>query len=499
MMKVRIDPERKLFSRSPMIFGQFLEHFHRQIYGGIFMPGHPLSDEDGFRMDVLEALKRICVPVIRWPGGCFVSAYHWENGVGKNRIPSFDKAWRVEDDNSFGTDEFIQFCKKLGCEPYICTNAGSGTSEEMSNWVEYCNLSEQGQFARRRISNGHVDPYRVRYWSIGNENYYDGEIGSKTVQEWGRFVRESAKMMKRVDPEIQLSAASIADVEWNVRLLQEAGERMNLISIHGYWDELWQEDSPASYSACMARTKDLDRDVRRIRGLLNAFGLEKQIKIAYDEWNLRGWHHPAVDHAPLNDSSFIEARDRNDMNSTYTMADAVFSACFLNMLLRNADIVNMANFAPVVNTRGAIYTYDKGIVLRPTYYVFELYTRFLGEEILDCYTTEAPEMERKDRFGNVQVIPQADVIATKNPGTDRIAVAMVNKHESEILPVDISVPYYEERKASLMVLAGTEPDAYNDIGRNMVVPEERSYLIEKREDNSLRIQLPPHSVSVMTL
>ena len=315
-MKVTVNSGRVLFSRDPMIFGHFLEHFHRQIYGGIFDPSNPLADEDGFRTDVLEALRRIRVPIIRWPGGCYVSAYHWENGVGRERTPVYDKAWRVEESNTFGTDEFIRLCRKLDCEPYICTNAGSGGPEEMSNWVEYCNLSSEGQFARKRIAAGHPEPYGVKYWSVGNENYLEGEIGSKTAEQWGPFVRESAKMMKRVDPRIQLSAAAIADVDWNVHLLKAAGKRLNWISIHGYWDELWQENRPAGYLQCMARTEDLDRDVRRIRGLLSAFGLEKQIRIAYDEWNLRGWHHPRVDDAPPGEKDFIEARNKNDDNAT---------------------------------------------------------------------------------------------------------------------------------------------------------------------------------------
>jgi alpha-N-arabinofuranosidase len=211
-MKFTIQPARALFVRNPMLYGHFLEHFHRQIYGGVYDPGSPLSDEDGFRTDVLEALRRIKTPVIRWPGGCFVSSYHWEKGVGPVRVPSFDKAWRVEDDNRFGTDEYIKFCRKIGCEPYICTNAGTGTEEEMSSWMEYCNLESEGEYARKRIANGHPEPYRVKYWSIGNENYGGWEIGAKSSAEWSRFVLEAAKMMKHVDPTCSLSAAALDDL-----------------------------------------------------------------------------------------------------------------------------------------------------------------------------------------------------------------------------------------------------------------------------------------------
>jgi alpha-N-arabinofuranosidase len=235
---VFIDPKRIRGRRNPMIFGQFIEHFHRQIYGGLYDPASPLSDETGLRKDVLAALADIQPAVIRWPGGCFASAYHWEDGVGPVRQPHFDKAWRVEDSNQFGTDEFVALCRKLSAEPYICANAGTGSPEEMSNWVEYCNLRHEGKWAKRRIENGHSEPYGIKYWSIGNENYGQWEIGAKPAQEWGRFVLESAKMMKRVDPGIQLLAASLTDIEWNVHLLKEAGRFLDWISVHGYWDPI---------------------------------------------------------------------------------------------------------------------------------------------------------------------------------------------------------------------------------------------------------------------
>lgn len=495
-MKISLQADHVLFERNPMIYGHFLEHFHRQIYGGVYMPGHPLSDADGFREDVLDALRGIRTPVIRWPGGCYVSAYHWKNGVGKTRQPAFDKAWRVEESNAFGTDEFLLLCKKLGCEPYLCTNAGSGTPEEMSDWVEYCNLPREGVYARMRIANGHEQPYGVRYWSIGNENYYDGEIGSKTPQEWGRFVRESSKMMLRVDPGLELSAAAIANIDWNVHLLSQAGHRLKWISIHGYWDGLWQVNEPSSYTQCMAQTAGLDSDLRKIRGLLMAFGLEKQVKIAYDEWNLRGWHHPNVDTAPLGDAAFIQARDLSDDNATYTMADAVFSACFLNMLLRNGDVVGMANFAPVVNTRGAIFTHDKGVVLRPTYHVFRLYTALMGDQVIDCFTADSESETMTAKSGEARSVDLVDVVATRRSVDGALAVSLINKHPSRTLSVDLACA---APSAALVTLSGSGPDDYNDVGRDSVRPYRNDQAVRSRNDGLLTIALPPHSVNILTI
>ena len=494
-MKLYFDPDRALGQRDPMIYGHFLEHFHRQVYGGIFMPGHPLSDEDGFRRDVIEALRDIRTPIVRWPGGCFVSAYHWKKGVGPTRVPTYDKAWRVEDDNSFGTDEFVAFCRKVGCEPYICTNAGTGTQEEMSDWVEYCNLPTQGEFARLRRSAGHDQPFGVKYWSIGNENYLGGEMGSKTHDEWGGFVREAAKMMRRVDPGIELSAAAVADIDWNTRLLRAAGPYLKWISIHGYWDDLWQDNTLATYEQCMAQTAGLDDSVRKVRGLLTAFGLEKSIRIAYDEWNLRGWHHPDVDRAPLGSDAFIKARAKADDNASYTMADAVFTACFLNMALRNCDLIGMANFSPVVNTRGAIYVHDAGIVRRTTYYVFQMYTHMMGDQVIDLWLPDAAPRVLTTKHGEKRTVDMIDAVATRDTVTGDVALALINKDPASTLTVEMPLPR-GYAGCSLHSLCGGSPDDYNDVGRENVVPEDRTSTVTM-SDGALRVSLRPHSVNIL--
>ena len=205
---VHIDKHFQVSKIDKRIYGSFIEHLGRAVYGGIYEQEHETADDQGFRTDVLEAIRDIKPATIRWPGGCDVSAYHWHYGVGKDRPATFDKAWRVEESNEFGTDEFVKFCRKVGCEPYICTNGGTGTAEEMSDWVEYCNLKEKGIFAKERIENGYKEPHNVKFWSIGNENWGTHEIGEKDSKEWSRLVKESAKMMLRVDPTVELSSAA---------------------------------------------------------------------------------------------------------------------------------------------------------------------------------------------------------------------------------------------------------------------------------------------------
>ncbi len=496
VQKISINQKREIGKRSPMIYGQFIEHFHRQIYNGIYDPGNPLSDEDGFRTDIIEAIKKIKIPVLRWPGGCFVSSYHWKNAVGKKRIPFFDKAWRVEEPNSFGTDEYIKLCRKLKCEPYICTNAGTGTAEEMSDWVEYCNLEKEGQYAGWRIENGHSEPYHVKYWSIGNENYGFWEIGAKSAEEWGRLVAEAAKMMKHVDPTIELSAAALADINWNINLLKHCGPFLDWISIHQYWDMMPEQNNPATYEQCMAFTDEIDRSVQEVRGILTAMKLEHKIKIAFDEWNLRSWHHPNVHtiEQGISKEEYLYPRDKNDDNSTYTMADAVFTACFLNAMNRNCDIVGMANFAPILNTRGCIYSNDSGIVLRSTYYVFELYVNYMGDVVIDTWEEEQiPQMIVTHKNGMPIKVKTLDILATKWSDKPGLAVAIINKNPTEEQYIELDIGE-QEGQAILYTLNGPSENSYNDVHNRQVE-------ITKRDlgqiTNKLSFKLPPHSVNVL--
>lgn len=496
-MKLHTNLNRVIGIRSQMLYGHFIEHFHRQIYGGVYDPGSPLADEDGFRTDVIEAMKKIKVPILRWPGGCFVSSYHWKDAVGKERQPFFDKAWRVEDPNTFGTDEYIRLCRKIGCEPYICTNAGTGTAEEMSDWVEYCNLREEGKYARWRIANGYEEPHKVRYWSIGNENYGFWEIGAKPSGEWGRLVKESAKMIKHVDPTTELSAAALTDIHWNLELLEESGDFLDWISIHEYWDGIHQTNDYADYEQVMAYTHDIGHSIREVRGLLEALKLEKKIRIAFDEWNLRGWYHPNVHtvRQGITKEEYLYPRDKNDDNTKYTMADAVFTACFLNELNRNCDIVGMANFAPIVNTRGCIFTHSEGMVLRSTYHVFDLYVNYLGDVILDTWSEEMPTLEVTSKKGEKLVIDALDLVVTKWSDRSGIALAVVNKDpdrtHSITLPLEVS-----GSRVMKYTVRGNSIESYNDVDHEEV-------RIEKTEpgmyEEGMEIMLEAHSINVIQI
>ena len=486
---VSVNSEGKRMAYNPMIFGQFIEHFDTQVYGGIFDPGNPLSDEDGFRTDVIEAMKAIKVPIVRWPGGCFVSTYHWLDGVGKDRKPVFDKTWAVEDPNTFGTDEYIKWCRKVGCEPYICTNAGTGTPEEMSDWVEYCNLMV-GKWGRLRAENGHPEPYNVKYWSVGNENWGRHELGARTVQEWGPMVRESAKLMRAVTKDAKLFAAATSSPSWSLPLLKEAGWTLDYISVHGYWDYLFHVNNPAPFLKCMMKTDAPEADIKKTIDILDQAGFGGgKIKIAYDEWNLRNWHHPW--HGDLRRGFDLEARRKNDIASTYTMADALFSACFLNACLRHCDIVDIACFSPIVNTRGAIFVDKDGITRRTTYYVFYMYTNYLEKYNVPLTTNFAKLSDGKNETGVL------DAVLTSDESGKRYVYALINKDPEKAVSLTIdfaSMGKKAPKNLSGWVLSGKSPDDYNDRGDEHVKPEARTF---KVKDGA--VSIPAHSVTFLTI
>ncbi|UCG49964.1 MAG: hypothetical protein JSU94_09295 [Phycisphaerales bacterium] len=490
---VTIDTDTASKPYSPMIFGGFLEHFGRQIYGGVFDPGSQLSDKDGFRRDVVAALKELKTPVVRWPGGCYVSGYHWEAGVGKERKPTDDMAWGVIEPHTFGTDEFVKLCRLLGWQPYICNNAGNGTVEEMSNWVEYCNATT-GKYAQMRRDNGHVRPLNVNIWSIGNENWGRHEIGYKPIEQWAPLVLEAAKAMKAADPRIQLSAAATPSREWTLPLLKTAGPYLDYISIHAYWLRLWQKNDMPDYLTCIMNSERPEQTIAGFVGVLGESGYRGRIKIAFDEWNLRGWHHPGFPRKTVQDYSdpevakLVKAREKNDIASQYTMADALFSASFLNACLRHAEDVGMANIAPLVNTRGPLFVHPKGVVKRTHFHTMAMYASQLEARVgqLDL---EAGSL----RHGN-RSIPVMDAVATVDESGKQWAVALVNRHPTEDVTCTVKMgnrPLDGTYKAT--VLTGDSADAYNDIGHpNRVAPKGVKLTFKDGV-----VDLPPHSLTIV--
>ena len=404
--EVTIDTRAPLVAYSPMTFGGFIEHFDGQIYGGIFDPGSPLSDERGFRKDVIAALRELKLAVVRWPGGCFASGYHWRDGVGAARKPVADPVWGVTDPNTFGTDEFVEWCRRVGCRPYICTNAGNGTPEEMRDWVAYCNGPGKAP---------------VRLWSIGNENWGGHEIGARTPAEWGPLVLRSAELMRTADPNLKLVAAATTGADWTLPLLAAAGGQLQYVAIHNYWLPCWGNNLTPDYLTCIMNSDGPEETICRTVRLLEDAGARGRVKIAFDEWNLRGWHHPGFPRKAPSDPSdsevaaLIQAREKNAMASQYTMADALFSASFLNACMRHAGDVGMANIAPIVNTRGPLYVHAAGIVRRTTFHILAMYANLLGERIAAAKLTGPPLLHDGRSISALDALATAEKLDPNSP------------------------------------------------------------------------------------
>ncbi len=489
---VTIDTTSEAKQYDPMIFGGFIEHFGRQIYGGFFEPGSPLADDQGFRLDVVEALKELKVPVIRWPGGCFVDSYHWQQGIGENREAYGEFRWGVIEPNTFGTDEFVELCRRLGAEPYICQN-GMAEVQEMANWVAYCNATE-GEFADLRKKNGHPEPFGVKFWSVGNERY---------DKEYIQRVRDGAKAMKEIDPGILTtcsgSQGSMKGVGFKVSpyLLETAGHYLDYISVHNYWLPRGEELPEYDYLTAITKSEYPEVYIELVIESLEESGMEKQLQIAFDEWNLRAWQHPGFPRNSVEnyeDPEILDLVDKrikgNDLASQYSMADALFAASFFNACLRHSEDVTMANIAPLVNTRGPLFVHPQGVVKRTHFHTMAMYANELEAKVAEV------QVKTGKLFSGSDSVAIVDAIATVDKTGTNWAIALVNRHPSENMACKLRMgDKLLDGTYTASILTGDSPESYNDIEHpDRVAPRKIKLNFKKGIAN-----LPPHSLTIVHL
>jgi alpha-N-arabinofuranosidase len=439
---------------------------------------------------VIEAMRELKLSVVRWPGGCFADDYHWEDGIGprEERPRTVNARWgQVIDTNEFGTHEFIALCRRLGAEPYICQN-GLADVEEMAEWVAYCNAIS-GPFAGMRRENGHAEPYNVRYWSVGNE---------RSGKDYIDRVRDATIAMKQMDPTIQVTCSGSHGPRAHIDpyLFETAGNHLNLLSVHEYWVANYQKHHAPDYLSCMMLSEKPDAHISAVVKSIDGAGMRGRIKIAFDEWNLRSWHHPGfsghrarkVDYQAPEIIALFKARDKSLDPSLYTMADALFCASFFNACLRHSEDVGMANIAPLVNTTGPLFVHPDGIVKRTHFHTMAMYANLLRERVAAAEVKSA-KLTHGDASGDV-----VDAIATVDATGKRWAIALVNRHPSESVACALrmeGVPL--DGAFSATCLTADSPDAYNDTDTpDRVAPKK----VAQTFNNGTTI-LPPHSLTIV--
>ena len=510
MYRIIVNPNRVIGRINKNIYGHFTEHAFRNINGGMYDPESELSNESGFRNDVIESLKGVKVPVLRYPGGNFVSNYHWEDGLGpkQDRKRRYDYAWGTVEDNQFGTNEFIQFCRATGAEPYLCCNMGTGTIEEAMNWVEYCNSERDTYYAELRRQHGFSKPFNVKYWGLGNECYAPWQMGAaRDARDYAMKALEFGKAIRFADPNAHLIACGFeSDPAWNIEVLGVLKNMINSISIHHYSVD-WGCFDLSDYHQLMSISEFVNEMIKSLRAAIEGVtgDIYHPIKIALDEWNMFGWVH-----------------ERVDDNSFYTLENGMVTASILNTLIRNCGIVEMANYSVFVNINGAVQTNKQGVVLRPQYYVFKLYTHHMGGVLVDSevisekFETDMPKDRRvfRDYCNEAAVekggrlrsdvdrrvkrqIKYLDSVSTIDEKCSEISISLINKSLEDDIDCTIEVSNdFRMRTSQLHSIWSADIKDYNSEETENVAIESTQLTQTNRP---IAIKIPRHSINVLKL
>ena len=418
--RIKIDPDRIIGAIDPKLYGNFAEHLGRCIEGGIFEEGSPLSDAQGYRKDVMEAVKNLHVTLLRWPGGNFSSNYNWADGIGpRDRRPArLEMAWGTVEDNRFGTHEALDYCEMLGIEPYVCANLGTGSWQEAQRWVEYCNSSQPTAMTKLRAQNGRAKPWKVTYWGLGNEMDGPWQMGHRSAEDYGKFALEAAKLMKWTDPSIKLVAAGSSNFSpaadwtgWNRTVLEYLKHHVDYLSLHTYVG-----NPNNDYYEFLSSSLLLNERTRTAEGTIR----EALIYIAWDEWNV--WYRARGD----------KERGRRILEEHYNLEDALVIATFLNTFMNNAHIVKIANLAQLVNVIAPIFTNERGLFLQTIYYPLALFASHAKGVALEVFVDSPGYPSR--RYGTV---PYLDVSAARDGGT--LVLNVVNRHRDQTVEAEIEL------------------------------------------------------------
>ncbi len=482
--RIKIDTERVIGEIDPKIYGNFIEHLGRCIYGGVFEENSPLSDANGYRRDVLDAVRKLNVSILRWPGGNFSSNYHWMDGIGPRdkRPPRLEMAWGTVESNRFGTHEFLNYCEMLGTEPYICANLGTGSWQEAQQWVEYVNSSQDTAMTRLRRENGRSEPWKVTYWGLGNEMDGPWQMGHRTAEDYGKFALEAAKLMKWTDPNIKLIAAGSSNynngidwIGWNRTVLDFLKTHADYLSMHMYVGNTANnfDDFLASSLTLQDRIKTTEGV---INGVLSGQTPRRKIYIAWDEWNV--WYRARGD----------SQRGRRILEERYNLEDALVVATFLNTFVNSAHIIKIANMAQLVNVIAPIFTDESRLFLQTIYYPLALFANNTRGAALELLVKSPTYSSRTS--GDV---PLLDASAAIDNGT--LVINVVNRHREQ--PVETEIQLEDRQFAGAVESSevnATDIKAENSFESTTVKTVSRG---TRAEANLLRYSFPAHSYTML--
>jgi alpha-L-arabinofuranosidase len=485
-----VDPEFRVGEVDPRLFGSFVEHLGRCVYDGIYEPAHPEADERGFRRDVAELVRDLGVPILRYPGGNFVSGYNWEDGVGpvEQRPTRLDLAWRSIETNAVGLDEFQSWAGGLGIDTMLAINLGTRGVDAARNLVEYANHPGGTYWSDLRRANGVPNPYGIRVWCLGNEMDGPWQIGHKTAAEYGRLAREAAKAMRLVDPAIELVAcgssyhAMPTFGAWEATVLAETYDVVDYVSMHAYYQEF--DDDRDSFLGCAVDTDRFIEEVVATADHVRAVGRHrKRLHVSFDEWNV--WYQNRF--AGEENLGFEQAPRL--IEDVYSLTDAIVVGTLLNSLLRHADRVKIGCLAQLVNVIAPIMTDPGGAAWRQTtYHPFALTSRY-GRGTVLRLETRSPTHETA-RWGEV---PLLDAVAVHDEEAGSVTVFAANRDQREPMAVDIDLRGLPALAAGdHTTLAGDDPDAVNDAAApDRVTPRQLDEV--KVDGGRAQVVLPPLS------
>jgi alpha-N-arabinofuranosidase len=470
-VQIFIDSRRTIAPLDRNLFGSFLEHLGRAIYEGIYDPGSKLSDSNGFRKDVMQEIHQLGVPIIRYPGGNFVSGYNWLDGMGpkQDRPRVLDKAWNSMNSNQFGTNEFMAWCKAVGTQPLMGLNLGTGTPEEAAALVEYCNVDKGTKWSDLRRKHGFAEPYNVKNWCIGNEMDGPWQIGHITATEYGIRAQDTARQMRYVDHSVQLIACGSSGpamptyLEWDREVLEQCYDYVDGLSLHRYLGN--NDETGGDSSKFVAMNLSMDRQIGEtlavcdlVRGHKRS---PKKLWLSFDEWNV--WYRARTGTAV--DGNRQEAPHL--LEEIYNLEDALLVGGMVNTLLRNADRVKVACLAQLVNVIAPIMTNANGVFRQTIYYPYRWALQYAQGRVLNVLV-DSPTYD----VAGMDAAPYIDAAATVSPENGKTALFILNRDLSKARQIEV---VWEDKPGSRVsasqVLTGDDLKAVNGFDAERVKPQ----------------------------